>query len=94
MGLLQAERPYQGKIKRILRHMLKPEQPGTSKHKEQKEHERKKLRKPLLFFVFASFQGFLVFPRSIRILFGVFFVPGFIVFLFIGFMARTHYPVR
>ena len=41
MGLLQAERPYQGKIKGILRHVLKSEQPGTPKHQEQKEHLEK-----------------------------------------------------
>ena len=41
MGLLQAERPYQGKIKGILRHVLKPEEPGTPKHQEQKEHLEK-----------------------------------------------------
>ena len=43
MGLLQAERPYQGKIKGILRHVLKPEEPGTPKHQEQKEHLEKNL---------------------------------------------------
>ena len=43
MGLLQAERPYQGKIKGILRHVLKPVDPRTPKHQEQKEHLEKNL---------------------------------------------------
>ena len=52
MGLLQAERPYQGKIKGILRHVLKPEEPGTPKHQEQKEHLEKKLSIFVLGFFF------------------------------------------
>ena len=46
------------------------------------------------YYYYYYYYGFLVFSRSVPILYCVFFVPALIAFRFISFMAPTYHNVR